>query len=66
MEITIKDFNEQEVEPGMHMKGADGEIRCCCGKLQARSGQGSVIIKCGRCKRKIIISLDDLSIKTSG
>jgi len=53
------------LNPGGTRK-AEGDIRCCCGKLQARSGQGAIIIKCGRCKRKIIIKLNDLSIETSG
>jgi phage FluMu protein Com len=36
----------------------EGALRCQCGNLLARLVPGGVEIKCRRCKRTVLISLD--------
>jgi phage FluMu protein Com len=36
----------------------EGALRCHCGNLLARVVPGGVEIKCRRCKRTVVISLD--------
>jgi phage FluMu protein Com len=33
-------------------------LRCCCGSLLARLVTGGVELKCRRCKRRVVVSLN--------
>lgn len=37
---------------------SDAEMRCCCGNLLARLVSGTVEVKCRRCKRTVVLSLE--------
>lgn len=39
----------------------DGQVlRCACGSLLARYAAGGIELKCRRCKRTVVVSLDAL------
>jgi len=39
------------------------DIRCCCGKLLAKKKKDSIIIRCSRCKREIMIKFPELEME---
>jgi len=39
------------------------DIRCCCGKLLAKRNKSSIIIRCSRCKREVMIEFSESEIE---
>ena len=35
--------------------------RCCCGKLLAKQTDGTIVIRCSRCKQEMVIQLSRIS-----
>ena len=45
--------------PGARKAASDADCRCVCGSLVARLVDGGVELKCRRCKRTVLVPLED-------
>jgi phage FluMu protein Com len=46
-------------EPSRNIDAREKSLRCCCGSLLARLVPGGVELKCRRCKRHVILPVEN-------
>ena len=57
--VSGKNTDGDRAIPRPHGAESDGQMRCICGSLLARLVEGGVELKCRRCKRSVVLPLED-------